>query len=134
MPFIQFLKVKKNQKLLIISETLADFQKKKEDKKAKRENNGDLEDTDDEEEEKEPQNFLEKDRLAYVVRAIDNDCATLPIGALKLSPLHELRYNDAFKGLSIQDALSLSSYQHFRPVQTEEMKEFISKILKLALK
>ena len=60
------------------------------------------------------------------MRAIDNDCSTLPIGALKLTPLHELRYNDAFKGLSIEDSLSLKSYQHFRPVQSEEMKEFIS--------
>ena len=47
-------------------------------------------------------NFTELDRLAYVVRSIDNDCALAPVGAFKLTPTHELRYNDAFNGLSIE--------------------------------
>ena len=32
----------------------------------------------------------EVDRLAYVVRAIEIDCAALPVGSLKLLPNHEL--------------------------------------------
>lgn len=109
-----------------MEEILDKHAKAVEDRNLKKENGDGLEDTDDEDNLEAPKNFIELDRLAYVVRAIDNDCATLPIGALKLSPLHELRYNDSFKGLSIEEALSLKNYQHFRPVQSQEMKEFIS--------
>ena len=85
-------------------------------------------DTDDEAEIKvPPKNFTELDRLAYVVRAIDIDCTALPVGALKLSPTHELRYNDSFKGLTITEASDLKNYQHFRNPLSEEKKEFISK-------
>jgi len=87
-----------------------------------------LADTDDEAEIKvPPKNFTELDRLAYIIRAIDIDCAALPVGALKLSPTHELRYNDTFKGLSIAEASDLNNYQHFRPPLTEEKKEFITR-------
>lgn len=72
-------------------------------------------------------NFTELDRLAYVVRAIDIDCAALPIGALKLSPTHELRYDESFQGLSIAEATKLSNYQHFRHPLTEEKKEYIAR-------
>jgi len=65
--------------------------------------------------------------LAYVVRAIENDCAALPIGAVKLTPNHEIRPNQTFKGLSIQEGKKLSNYQHFRNVQSKEKKEFIEK-------
>jgi radial spoke head protein 9 len=60
------------------------------------------------------------------VRAIDNDCASLPVGALKLTPSHELRQNESFKGLNTHDALELKNYQHFRPPTQEDVKEFIS--------
>jgi radial spoke head protein 9 len=73
-----------------------------------------------------PKAFTELDRLAYTIRAIDIDCASLPVGALKLSPLHELRYNDSFKGLSTDEAVSLENYQHFRNPLTPEKQEFIS--------
>jgi len=49
---------------------------------------------------------LEIDRLAYIVRAIDNDCACAPIGAYKLTPTHELRYNDNWEGQYIGDGLN----------------------------
>ncbi len=39
-----------------------------------------------------PKNFLEIDRLAYVVNAIEFECSLLPIGAVRLTPAHELRY------------------------------------------
>jgi len=57
-----------------------------------------------------PKNFSEIGRLAYVVRAIEIECATLPVGALKLTPSHEMRYNDNFKGLSKDDASDLKNY------------------------
>jgi radial spoke head protein 9 len=43
----------------------------------------------------------EVDRLAYVVRAIEIDCAALPIGSLKLLTNHEIRYNKNFQSLDI---------------------------------
>jgi len=57
-----------------------------------------------------PKNFTELDRLAFVVRAIENDCALAPVGAFKLTPTHELRYNDSFKGLSLADVGKLHNY------------------------
>jgi len=50
-----------------------------------------------------PKNFTELDRLAYVVRAVENDCSVAPVGAFKLTPTHELRYNDSFKGLALNE-------------------------------
>lgn len=76
---------------------------------------------------KPPKAFTELDRLAYVVRSIDQDCASLPVGALKLTPTHQLRYNETFKGLSLTEAVKLQNYQHFKPAQTEEKLEFICK-------
>lgn len=57
-----------------------------------------------------PQDFTELDRLAYVVRAIETDCAALPIGAVKLTTSHEVRFNETYKGLSIKEASDLSNY------------------------
>jgi radial spoke head protein 9 len=57
---------------------------------------------------------LELDRLVYTVRAIEVDCQTVPIGAYKMTPSHEMRYDDEFKGLSIKDSNCLTFYQHFR--------------------
>ncbi len=83
-------------------------------------------DSDEEVEIKVPvKNYTELDRLAYVVRAIENDCSLAPVGAFKLTPLHELRYNDSFFGLSVEEAAKLSNYQHFRNVQSQEKQEFI---------
>lgn len=54
-------------------------------------------DSDDEDQVKVvPKNFTELDRLAYIVRAIENDCQIVPIGAMKLTCDHEIRYNDSF--------------------------------------
>jgi len=74
-----------------------------------------------------PKNFTELDRLAYVVRSIDIECTTLPVGALKLTPTHELRYNDNFKGLSITEAVDLKNYQHFTNPLTKEKQDFIAR-------
>ena len=37
--------------------------------------------------------FREVDRLAYVVRAIEIECAAVPVGSFKLHPSHELHYD-----------------------------------------
>lgn len=72
-----------------------------------------------------PKSFTELDRLAFVVRSIDLECASLPVGAVKLASTHEIRYNDSFKGLGIAEASDLKNYQHFRRPLTEEKKEFV---------
>lgn len=41
-----------------------------------------------------PKNFLESDRLAYIVNAIEYECAIAPVGAYRITPKHELRYGD----------------------------------------
>ncbi len=46
-----------------------------------------------------PRNFTELDRLQYSVYAIENDCHIVPKGALKLTEHHEVRRNNAFRGL-----------------------------------
>jgi hypothetical protein len=107
-------------------EILEEFAKQQEEIERKKET-GEIDEEEYEGPQEPPKNYTELDRLAYVVRAIDFDCAALPVGALKLTPNHELRYNDSFKGLSTSEAADLSNYQHFRQPVTEEMKEFICK-------
>jgi radial spoke head protein 9 len=44
-----------------------------------------------------------------------------------LTPTHELRYNDSFKGLDLKGLTDLNNYQHFRAPQTKEKQEFIAR-------
>ena len=74
-----------------------------------------------------PKNFTELDRLAFTVFAIENDCQVVPIGSIKLTPLHEVRKNEAFKGLTHDDALLEESYLHFRSAQTKDKKDLNQK-------
>jgi radial spoke head protein 9 len=62
----------------------------------------------------------EIDRLAYVIRAIEFECACVPKGSLKMSLNHELRHNDGFTGIDIQTATEKTSWLHFRQPLTEE--------------
>jgi radial spoke head protein 9 len=71
--------------------------------------------------------LLELDRLVYVVLAIENDCSICPVGAYKLTPVHQVRRNESFKGLSKQEFLDLGNYLHFRNVQTAQYKEELDK-------
>lgn len=85
-------------------------------------------DTEEEEEVKvPPKNLTELDRLTYVVRSIENDCHVVPQGSFKLTPNHEVRRNEAFKGLPIEKALDIGSYHHFRNVQHREKKDQIER-------
>lgn len=46
-----------------------------------------------------------------------------PVGAFKMTPEHQVRRNEAFCGLSSEDALRLDSYLHFRNVQDPQKKK-----------
>lgn len=56
----------------------------------------------------------EVDRLGFVIRAIEFECACLPKGAMKMSITHQLRYNDTFRGLAAEEALCQDNWLHFR--------------------
>lgn len=68
-----------------------------------------------------PKDLTELDRLAFIVFAIENDCSIAPVGAFKMTPLHQVRRNEAFRGLSADQ--DLQSYLHFRNVQTQAYKD-----------
>lgn len=40
---------------------------------------------------KNKQTITELERLAFVVRAIENECAIVPVGSVKIMPNHQLR-------------------------------------------
>lgn len=61
--------------------------------------------------------FTELDRLQWTIYAIENDCHIMPKGSIKLTDQHEVRRDNAFRGLSINDACQLENYVHFRKVQ-----------------
>jgi len=46
-----------------------------------------------------PKELIELDRLKYVVLAIENDCQIAPVGAFKMNAQHQVRRDEAFKGL-----------------------------------
>ena len=66
--------------------------------------------------------MFEVDRLAYVVRAIEMDCASVPVGSLKLKPNHVLTYNRNFEGLKLEEAMDLKNWMHFRQPLSDEKK------------
>ena len=70
-----------------------------------------------------PKELVELDRLKYVVLAIENDCQIAPVGAFKMTSQHQVRRNEAFKGLDASQTLSLDNYLHFRNVQTQVKKD-----------
>lgn len=47
-----------------------------------------------------PKHLTELDRLSYVVHEIDRSCSVVPTGALKYTPLHQVIFNEAFRGLT----------------------------------
>ena len=62
----------------------------------------------------------ELNRLSQVVNSIENNCAVVPKGSFKFTPLKETIANEAFRGLTPDRAFALDQYQHFRPVQNPE--------------
>jgi hypothetical protein len=78
----------------------------------------------DEEEVKVPEKELQEiDRVHYVVLAIENDCQIAPLGAFKMNSQHQVRRNEAFKGLSAAESLKVTNYCHFRNVQDSSKRE-----------
>mmetsp|Transcript_5433 Transcript_5433/g.9159 ORF Transcript_5433/g.9159 Transcript_5433/m.9159 type:complete len:245 (+) Transcript_5433:55-789(+) len=67
--------------------------------------------------------LVEIDRLKYVVLAIENDCQIAPVGAFKMTSQHQVRRNEAFKGLDAKSSCDLRNYAHFRNVQSDEKKK-----------
>lgn len=54
-----------------------------------------------------PKDLTELDRLTFVIYAIENDCSIAPVGAFKMTPNHQVRRTEAFRGLAGVDAGSL---------------------------
>ena len=42
----------------------------------------------------------ELDRLSHVVHSIEHDCQVVPVGSFKMTPIKEVRRNEAFRGLA----------------------------------
>ena len=74
-----------------------------------------------------PKNLTELDRLAATVREIDRACFSVPRGAMKYTPLNQVLCNEAFRGLSRDDAFSLNGWVHFRPVQNQKQMDMIAR-------
>jgi len=69
----------------------------------------------------------ELDRLAYAIHAIEKECQIVPVGALKMTPLREVRRNEGFKGLRGPQAVNLENYAHFRGVLSKEKRDLIDR-------
>lgn len=54
-----------------------------------------------------PRGLTELDRLSYVVNQIDNDCHLVPRGSIKKTPMNEIRRNEAFRGLTADQAFEV---------------------------
>jgi radial spoke head protein 9 len=65
----------------------------------------------------------ELDRLSYLVNAVDQDCFLIPQGSFKMTPIKEIRKNEAFKGLKKDQAFKLESYLHFRKPTGKDKKD-----------
>lgn len=74
-----------------------------------------------------PKHLTELDRLSVVVQQIDRRCCAVPKGVLKYTPSHTVVQNEAFRGLSVDAAMDLSNWQHFRQVEVEENKDLIAR-------
>lgn len=62
----------------------------------------------------------ELDRLSHIVNSIENNCAVIPKGSYKFTPLKEAVRNEAFRGLNKDSGFSLSNWQHFRSISQSE--------------
>ena len=70
-----------------------------------------------------PINCKEVDRLHYHIRAIENDCHIVPQGSMKLTSAHEVARNEAFQGLTADEAYKIEYYSHFRHVQDPQKRD-----------
>ena len=64
---------------------------------------------------------LEIDRLAFIVRAIEWDCAIIPRGSFRYSLDHKFQYDPVFQGLTLETAVDRSQWLHFRDSTNEDI-------------
>ena len=67
-----------------------------------------------------PKHLTELDRLAATVCEIDRSCCAVPRGALKFTPLNQVKFNEAFRGMARDQAFSLQGWVHFRAVENQK--------------
>ena len=63
-----------------------------------------------------PKHITELDRLSYIVKMIERECAVVPKGSFKFTPLYEVKKNEGFKGLSAEDGFKSENWKHFRAI------------------
>ena len=61
----------------------------------------------------------EVERLAFVVKAIDHECAAVPLGSFKLLPSNQVRRNSNFYSLSLEESLDLKNWFLLRDCDKE---------------
>jgi len=88
--------------------------KDREEEEAKAEDEENQDPSEPKVERKKERRINEIDRLAYTVEAIDNQCSLVPRGSYYLTATGSIVKNDAFRGITIDDAKKLVSYQLFR--------------------
>ena len=71
--------------------------------------------------------LTEEERLAFTVRAIDDECCIAPVGQSFLSPTGVVTADPAFSGLPLPQLPSLSQWGHYRDPVTAEAKARIRK-------
>jgi len=74
-----------------------------------------------------PKHLTELDRLAATVVEIDRSCFSVPRGAMKYTPLNQVQVNEAFRGLSRDDAFNLNGWVHFRNVENKKQQDQIAR-------
>ena len=62
----------------------------------------------------------ELDRLSFVVHSIDKNCQIFPLGAYKKNTLGEVKKNEAFSGLKLNEVFDLKSYSLLRACQQSD--------------
>jgi len=78
--------------------------------------------------------LTEIERLAVIVKSIVHDCLIVPKGLFKLTPNHELRYNNAFVFTPLGDdaddlnegGIGLEDWLHFRYVDSKQKRDLLN--------
>jgi len=68
-----------------------------------------------------------------VVRTIEHECAIVPAPAYRCTPSDEIRENNYFRGLNIEECGDLKNYLHFRPSKEETRIDMLSKMCRMQI-
>lgn len=74
-----------------------------------------------------PKHLTEMDRLAVVVKQIDEQCSCVPKGSFKCTPTKNVCANEGFRGLNVEDSCNLSNWQHLRAIKLEKNKNLAAR-------